>query len=130
MRYEPKDFLQRRPDTKKPGGWDWKLGDVRRVLYRLPDVLAAAAEERTIFLVEGEKDADALHERGLIATTNAGGADKWKAEFSVALTGAQVVLIPDNDEPGRKHVQRAGADLTNRGIPVRVLELPHLISMP
>jgi putative DNA primase/helicase len=36
-RMEPKDFRQRRPDGN--GGWDWRLGDTRRVLYRLPELL-------------------------------------------------------------------------------------------
>ena len=30
VRYEPKDFRQRKPDGN--GGWIWKLGDVRKVL--------------------------------------------------------------------------------------------------
>src|ERR1700737_3378329 len=40
VRYEPKDFRQRRPDGK--GGWTWKLDGVRRVLYRLPEVITAS----------------------------------------------------------------------------------------
>jgi predicted protein tyrosine phosphatase len=38
-RREPKAFRQRRPDGR--GGWTWKLGGVRRVLYRLPEILTA-----------------------------------------------------------------------------------------
>jgi hypothetical protein len=74
LRFDPKGFAQRRPGD--PGGpeWVWKLGDVRRVLYRLPEVLA---EHDHVFVVEGEKDADALSAKGLTATTNVGGAGKW-----------------------------------------------------
>jgi hypothetical protein len=75
MRREPKDFRQRR---RVGQDWEWSLGDVRRVLYRLPDVLAAKGE--SVFVVEGEKDADALMKLNLCATTNAGGAGKWRAE--------------------------------------------------
>lgn len=69
-RHEPKTFRLRRPDADAPGGWIWKLGDVRRPLYRLPQVLAA--EE--VYVCEGEKDADALVGLDLCATTNANGA--------------------------------------------------------
>jgi hypothetical protein len=57
-RFDPKDFRPRRPDGKLT------LEGVRRVLYRLPDVLKAVAEGATIYLVEGEKDADNLHRLG------------------------------------------------------------------
>src|SRR5215216_5447667 len=57
VRYSPKDFRQRKPDGK--GGWDWKLNGVRRVPYRLPELLAADLL-MPVFIVEGEKDADRL----------------------------------------------------------------------
>ena len=46
---------------------------VERVLYRLPEVLAAGE----VWVVEGEKDADSLAALGIVATCNAGGAGKW-----------------------------------------------------
>ena len=67
VRWEPKDFSQRRPDGK--GGWKWDLQGVRRVLYRLPELMAADPS-RPVFIVEGEKDADRLWDEGLVATTN------------------------------------------------------------
>ena len=74
LRYaNPKTFKQRRPGTKH-GEWDWKLGDVRRVLYRLPQLIAATPKRTPVFLVEGEKDADNLAGLGFTATTNPGGA--------------------------------------------------------
>ncbi len=103
VRMDPKDFRQRRPDGK--GGWIWKLGTVRRVLYRLPELRG----RDTVFLVEGEKDADRLWCLGLSATTNAGGAGKWKATYVEQLQQAgvqQVVIIPDNDRPGQQHAQQ------------------------
>ena len=86
-RFEPKDSRQRRPDGA--GGWTWKLGDTRRVLYRLPDLLAKP--EATVFLVEGEKDADRLASLGLTATTVPGGAKKWRTNYADALAGREVV---------------------------------------
>ncbi len=72
VRYDPKDFRQRRP--KPLGGWDWSVSGVRRVLYRLPELLSAALTA-IIFVVEGEKDVENLVKRNLGATTIAGGAD-------------------------------------------------------
>src|SRR5262245_44351816 len=60
VRLDPKGFRQRRPDPAAKGGWAWDLKGVRRVLYRLPQVLRAAAGGRPLFVVEGEKDAETL----------------------------------------------------------------------
>jgi len=95
VRYVPKGFKQRRPDGC--GGWIWKKGQ-RQVLYHLPEVLEAAI----IFVVEGERDVETLRSRGFVATTNAGGAKaKWLPGFTEALHGREVILIPDNDPPGK-----------------------------
>ena len=109
LRYEPKDFRQRRPDGH--GGFIWGLGDTRRVLYRLPRLLKAVKAGQRIYIVEGEKDVRALHKLGLAATTNPGGAMKWRDEYSNYLEGADCVLLPDNDDPGRAHVADVAAKL-------------------
>lgn len=122
LRYEPKTFRQRRPDGN--GGWSWRLDGVRRVLYRLPEILEAVRAGRTIFVVEGEKDADNLVKLGVDATTNAGGANKaWDQELAAPLRGARVVVIPDADPPGRKHAQQIAQVLGAIALEVRVLEL-------
>lgn len=105
VRKKDKEFPVRRPSDN---GWDWGLGQQKRVLYRLPELMKAG--RRRVFFVEGEKDADALCQLGLVATTNPGGAGKWEPQYSEQLAGRHVVLIPDNDEPGHAHVERvAGA---------------------
>jgi putative DNA primase/helicase len=76
VRFEPKDFRQRRPDGNN--GWIWKMADVEKVLYRLPVVIAAVAESRAIYIVEGEKAIHALESFGLVATCSPGGAGKWR----------------------------------------------------
>ena len=98
VRYSPKGFRQRRPDGK--GGWIWSLGETSRVLYRLPEVVEAVALERTIFVAEGEKTVDALVGLGVPATCSAGGAGKWRDDYSQYLADANVVILPDKDEPG------------------------------
>ncbi|HMP75790.1 MAG TPA: AAA family ATPase [Kiritimatiellia bacterium] len=124
VRFDPKDFRQRRPDPTAPDGWSWKLGDCQRVLYRLPEVRAAVANGETVFVVEGERDADALAALGLCSTCNAGGAGKWKPEYTATLHGAHVVIIPDRDEPGRKHAALVQRELAGEAASVRVVELP------
>ena len=81
-RLDPKDFRQRAPDGN--GGWTWKTKGIERVLYRLPELLAADPAA-VVFVVEGEKDADNLARIGLVSTTNIGGAGKWRESYSDAL---------------------------------------------
>ncbi len=119
-----KRFFQRRPDGK--GGWINGLGDVKPVLYRLPEVLQAVKQGETIFIPEGEKDVDNLARLGLAATCNPMGAGKWRDHYSEHLRGAKVVILPDNDEPGRKHAQQAAKSLYGKAASVKVLELPGL----
>jgi hypothetical protein len=120
VRFEPKDFRARRPDVR--GGWTWNLEGVRRVLYRLPDLLRT---ER-VLIVEGEKDVEALVKVGLTATCNPGGAGKWREDFSRALQGKEVVILPDNDEPGQKHAEQVAGSLHGIAKAVKVLNLPGL----
>jgi len=124
VRCHPKAFHQRRPDGA--GGWIYRVGEDLRVLYRLPDVLAAVQDGRMIHIVEGEKDADALAALGLVATCNPGGAGKWQERYSAALHGARVVIIPDHDDPGRRHADSVARSLHGVAAEVRVLELPGL----
>ena len=120
VRFSPKGFRQRRPDGR--GGWIWKLGDTRRVLYRLPDVLDAVGTGRRVYIVEGEKDADALARAGVVATTNPGGAGKWRKEYAEMLRGVDVVVVADRDEPGRTHAGQVAATLTGVAAAVRIVE--------
>jgi putative DNA primase/helicase len=131
IRYWPKDFRQRKPDGN--GGWTWKLGDTRRVLYRLPELREGIAAGRDVFIVEGEKDVDRLRSLGLVATTNVEGAakegqrTKWRREYTEQLRGAgRVILLPDNDEPGRAHMAAIAKALTGSVPDIRVVELPGL----
>jgi putative DNA primase/helicase len=122
VRFEPKDFRQRKPDGH--GGWDWKLGDTRRVLYRLPAAIKAVKAGRVVYIPEGEKDVATLVSWDLDATCNPGGASKWKPEYSEVLRNAHVVIIPDADRPGREHAAAVAASLAGVAADVRVVELP------
>ena len=124
VRYEPKRFSLRRPAGD--GTWLPDLDGVRRVLYRLPTVISAVEADRTVFITEGEKDADALERLGLVATTALGGAGRWETDYTEALRGADVVILPDNDQPGRDHARKVARALHGRAKRVRVVELPGL----
>jgi len=124
VRYEPKGFAQRHPDGR--GGWLWDLKGMKKVPYRLPEVIKAIKEGRQVFIVEGEKDADNLVKMGFTATTNSGGAGKWTEEHAKWLQGAEVVIIPDNDEPGRKHARQVAESLQGLTKFVKIIELQGL----
>jgi hypothetical protein len=121
VRFEPKDFRQCRPG--KNGEPIWNLNGVRRVLYRLPELIEAVAAGRTIHITEGEKDCDNVHALGFTATTCAGGAKKWRDDYSEHLHNADVVLLPHNDASGREHAELVAASLRGIARRVRVLDL-------
>ncbi|MDB5298306.1 MAG: phage/plasmid primase, family [Phycisphaerales bacterium] len=123
VRFDPKGFRQRRPDGS--GGWVWKLDGVRRVPFRLPELLDADPEAWA-FVPEGEKDVDALRRAGLVATCNPMGAGKWPREFGEYLAGRRVCVLPDNDDPGRAHAADVARSCAGRAASVRVLALPGL----
>lgn len=122
VRFDPKDFRQRKPDGK--GGWIWSVKGVRQIPYRLPQLLNAPPEQ-TVFVVEGEKDVLRLESLGLVATCNAGGAGKWPDTFNKHFVGRSVVILADNDEPGRKHAGKVAATLS-LATQANILCLPNL----
>lgn len=119
VRTDPKGFFQRRPDDN--GGWINSLGDVRRVLYQLPELIAR--QEEIVFIVEGEKDVETLQPLGFLATTNAGGAGKWCKEYSDVLKGRDVVIVPDRDAPGQKHGKQVAWMLFQAARSIKVIDL-------
>lgn len=120
VRLDPKGFRQRRPDGR--GGWIWKLGDTPRVLYRLPQVVEQARQGGTVYVCEGERDVHAIEKAGAVATTNPGGAGKWRDEYAAALRGADVRVVADRDEPGRAHAQNVAASLRGTAASVQIVE--------
>jgi hypothetical protein len=118
VRYEPKDFKQRRPDGK--GDWIWNMQGVRLVPYRLPKVLAA----EVIVICEGERDVHTLEALEVAATCSPMGAGKWRPEYSKHFRSKAIVIIPDNDEPGRKHAAEEAISVLAVAERVRIVELP------
>lgn len=95
-------------------------------LYRYPDVVSAISEQTTIYLVEGEKCADALSKLGFTATCNEDGAGKWKDGHAEQLKDARVIILPDNDKQGRKHADAVLMSLAPHAAAAGIVELPGL----
>jgi len=122
VRYDPKGFTQRRPDGR--GGWTWNLQGVDRVLYKLPELLAADPTT-TVFVVEGEKDVEALIAAGYMATCGPQGAGSWSKVSAVAvdvLCGRDVIVVADADDAGRAHARDIAASLHGVASDVTVVE--------
>lgn len=122
-----KSFLQRHPDPTAAHGHKWNLDGVQRVLWKLPQVIEAVRLGRTIHVAEGEKCAAALQRvipEGDVSTTNPGGAGKWLPEFSTYLSGANVIVYSDSDDPGQKHAREVRESLLGVGATVTIKEAP------
>ena len=120
-------FWQRRPDGR--GGWINNTQGVRKVLYRLPEVLEAIASGRIILVVEGKKDVDSLWRIGIPATCSPDGASdigktaKWRMAYSESLGGADLVVIPDHDAAGYAHASATAKASVSVAKRVRMLTL-------
>lgn len=104
-RYEYRDQLdgivksvRRTPDKQFIQSGKTKVS----ILYRLPQVIEAVKAGRTIYLVEGEKDVEALETIGAVATTAPMGASNVGKVDMAPLHGATVVAIVDKDAAGQK----------------------------
>jgi RecA-family ATPase len=120
IKYKPKGFNQRRPDGN--GGWIWNLDGVRRVPYRLPELLQYPAG--TVFVCEGEKDADRVASLGHCATTVASG--KWTDDCIKPLADHDVIILQDKDEAGEKKALEAAQTLHGVAKTARIVLLPGL----
>ena len=106
------------------GQWVKGQGNAPHVLFRLPELLLSDTTE-PVYWVEGEKCCEDLARRGLVSTTS-GSADSWRDSFAKILTGRVVVILPDNDAPGREHAQTVARALSAVASLVIVVNLPGL----
>jgi len=96
-----KEFMQGNPRG-------WGLHDVTPILYRMKDWVHSSF----VVVVEGEKDVDTLiDDLRIPATTNCGGADKWRPEYAELFKGKSVIVCRDNDEAGETHAWRVCREL-------------------
>jgi len=126
VRYEPKTFRARRPDGK--GGYIWNLVDEEdRILYNLDELESCITSGETVYLPEGEKDADNLVNHGLVATTNPlgqGKEDKWLESYTESLRHAKVVILADDDDVGIKFAHYKARVLSGVAQSVKVIQFP------
>jgi putative DNA primase/helicase len=131
VRMEPKDFRQRQPNPAYSEGgtekqWIYTTKGLPKLLYRLPQVIKA----ETVYVVEGEKDVHTLEALGLTATCNVGGASKsptkskWLPAFNKFFKGKHVVILPDQDEPGKLHGGAVARGVVPVAASVKMIDLP------
>jgi len=113
-----------RPVARHDGQWFIKGMLDPRPLYRLP----ALANATRVYITEGEKAAEAARAIGLVATTSAHGAQSPEKTDWSPLAGKECVILPDNDDAGKKYALAVAAILAKLSPPaiVKVLELPGL----
>ena len=122
VRFEPKDFRM----ADRNGEVKQLPRNLVRVPYRLPEVLAAIAAGRTVYWVEGEKDADKLWELGHAATTSAGGANERSnvilPEWARWFRDADLVAVADRDKAGRSYARAVARVMINEAKSVRLAQ--------
>ena len=122
-KYEnPKDYRQRRPHPTKEGEFLWNLKDIEVIPYNLQAVVKADH----VFMPEGEKDADRLAQIGLTATCNPMGAGKWWNSLTPYFKDKTVTILPDNDDPGKKHAELVAHKLHGTAKSIQIVNLPNL----
>lgn len=126
-----KTFGQRFNDPNHPqakrDGWVWTLKGRRRVLYRLPQVLAAIQAGQRINFFEGEKAVEtAVEHLGLESTCNPMGAGKWDEGYTESLRDADLLIVPDLDPEGLNHADIVASSAILVARRVRVLIIPGL----
>ncbi len=123
VRFEPKSFAFRRLDRN--GKWVYNLKGVRKIPYRLPELIEADIDT-SIFILEGERDVDNLLKLGFVATTSPMGAGKWSPDYNKYFKDRTVILVPDNDDQGREHIKVIADNLKDISRSIKLLELPEL----
>lgn len=110
-----KEFVQGTPNH-------WGISDITPIPYNWQAVNASD----WAIIVEGEKDVETLKRFNLPATTNSGGAKKWRPEFSEYLKDKKVIILPDNDDVGREHADMIARDLCGHAASVKIVQCSQL----
>jgi hypothetical protein len=106
-------------------GGQWVKGKPKgpKIPYLLSQLLATPLTT-TIYLVEGEKDADSLAKLGFVATTTSeGAAAKWAKGLTPYFKDRHVIILPDSDKPGRKHANKVAKAINGVAASLKVVDL-------
>jgi AAA domain len=128
VRYGDKQFRIEHPETDEHGRTHFVkgLGKSRPILYRMNDLADERRALEPVFIPEGERDVDRLRAHYLLATTNLGGAGKWRPQFVPMLRGRNVVVLADNDDKGIEHANAVATSLVGVASSVKVLTFSEL----
>lgn len=119
LRFSGKKFAQQ---GRQGESWKNGMDGVRRVPYRLPEVLEAVDRGDPVYMVEGERDVHAVEDVGHVATCNPGGAGNWKEEFNEHFEGGDIRVVADDDRAGRDHARRVARSLEDVAENVELLK--------
>jgi hypothetical protein len=93
------------------------------VPYQLPEIEFARKTNRTVFLTEGEKAADAIRSLGAYATCTHNGASSFPEDVIKYFVGLTVAVLPDNDIVGWEYAKKAVQALKTVTKSIRVVDL-------
>lgn len=126
VRFEPKNFRPRRFDGE--GREIWNLSGVRRVPYRLPELIAGVQAQpgKYVVLTEGEKDCNNVCARGLTASS----FKNWRREFNTYIAGANVVLLVDHDASGIRQAEAAAKLIDEAAASVKIVDVHESEPLP
>lgn len=116
-----KTYKQLRVDEQ--GKRHQSITGAKIVPYNLPEVEEARQSNRTVFLTEGEKAADALKSIGVCATCTHQGASSFPEDAIQYFAGLNVVILPDNDKVGWEYARKAVKAIKTVANSIRVLDL-------
>lgn len=84
------------------------------------DLKKAIANGKTVFYCEGEKDVLTVNKHGLTGVT-CGASGDWVPGCTTLFSGADVVILQDNDAPGEKSSKAIEADLRTAARSVKIV---------
>jgi len=96
---------------------------VRRVIYNWPAIMRAAPGSN-VFVAEGESNAEALIDAGLLATTVL--SHEWAPECVAALTGQRLIILADHDDGGKALAKNVHKKLAPVAASIRIVPTAHL----
>lgn len=86
----------------------------------IPRIKEAIERNEPIFIPEGEKDVNTLIKKGY-AAFSCGGANDWNKNVSELCNGAEVIILADNDDPGKKLAATIEKDLKGISKSVKII---------
>lgn len=121
----PQFVVERRP--RPEGGKTFKQHSINghnmEGVVRLPYNFHHWHNEDNIIIIEGEQGVEVLNRNNIQATCNPGGAGNWQEELNEHFKDKHVIIIPDNDEPGRKHAEKVTENLQGIAATVTTVDI-------